>query len=540
QNVSALTLISEVKIGDSSSARKEFIEIYNDGTDDVEITNWCINYITSSLINYKLSCFIPSSENIHLFLPNHTFALAVSNEFSNDPISPIMGDINFSARLSGVAGYVSLVDNFDNQIDDIGWGQADIDNNLISPPLDNLIFKRKINSDGFMQDTEVYRDDFEYSSMKSEYLVGNIYELEDLCSNIDGIQDIIPDGYENLNNECYPIVVDICPNLDGIQDAIPDGFLLDDNSNCINPDLCLNLPDIQLTIPDDYILDNGSCKEKALPINLTEIYPNAVGLDDGMEFIELYNPNSVSINLENYGINLNGKRYIVSNNDNPLYIAPNEYKAFYNYEIKFNLLNSSAEIYINSNDGTFIGEKVVYKNPKEGESWAFIDSLWEYTNQLTPNSYNIPSKNITKAIVADKQLKPCGPGQYRNSETNRCRNVVSSNNTTLKPCESGYERNPETNRCRKIASVLGDTTLKPCESGYERNPETNRCRKIISDSIPTAGYKVEQTNSQNDNGIMVASIAGVGTAAVGYGLWEWRKDLTKFAKTVMSIFHTNT
>jgi len=76
-----------------------------------------------------------------------------------------------------------------------------------------------------MQDTEVYRDDFEYSSMKSEYLVGNIYELEDLCSNIDGIQDIIPDGYENLNNECYPIVVDICPNLDGIQDAIPDGFI---------------------------------------------------------------------------------------------------------------------------------------------------------------------------------------------------------------------------------------------------------------------------------------------------------------------------
>jgi len=114
--------------------------------------------------------------------------------------------------------------------------------------------------------------------------------------------------------------------------------------------------------------------------------------------------------------------------------------------------------------------------------------------------------------VTDKQLKPCGPGQYRNPETNRCRSVVSSNNTTL----------------------------KPCESGYERNPETNRCRKIISDSIPTAGYKVEQTNSQNDNGIMVASIAGVGTAAVGYGLWEWRKDLTKFAKTVMSIFHTNT
>jgi len=157
-----------------------------------------------------------------------------------------------------------------------------------------------------------------------------------------------------------------------------------------------------------------------------------------------------------------------------------------------------------------LGEKIEYKSPKEGESWAFIDGSWRYTNQPTPNSKNMSSKIISKIII-ETQLKPCGPGQYRNPETNRCRNIVSSS----------------------------DSTLKPCEPGYERNPETNRCRKIVNTSIPSVGYKVEQIDEQTNNGVLITSIAGVGTMAVGYGLWEWRKDFAKLLKKVITIFHTN-
>ena len=508
QNVSAQMLVSEVKIGDSSSARNEFIEIYNSGKEDFEITNWCLQYTTSSQVNYRLSCFFPSEDNVHLFLPASGFALAVSSELLNDPASLMAADISFSARLSGASGYVSLIDNYSNQIDDIGWGQEGVDNNLISPPVDNLIFKRKMSPDGVMQDTGIYRDDFEFSSMKTEYSIGNIYELKDLCPNIDGIQALVPDGYDNSTGECQLLVIDICPNIDGTQSTIPDGFLIDTDFNCINTDVCLNLPDIQLTIPDDYILRNDNCEEKSLPIDITEIYPNAVGSDDGFEFIEIYNPNLVNVNLENYSINVNGKKYNLS--QTPLEIKPNDYRAFYNYDVKFSLLNSLANIFIYSNDDTYLGEKIEYKSPKEGESWAFIDGSWRYTNQPTPNSKNMSSKIISKIII-ETQLKPCGPGQYRNPETNRCRNIVSSS----------------------------DSTLKPCEPGYERNPETNRCRKIVNTSIPSVGYKVEQIDEQTNNGVLITSIAGVGTMAVGYGLWEWRKDFAKLLKKVITIFHTN-
>ncbi|MCL2371178.1 hypothetical protein FWC63_00315 [Candidatus Saccharibacteria bacterium] len=45
-------------------------------------------------------------------------------------------------------------------------------------------------------------------------------------------------------------------------------------------------------------------------------------------------------------------------------------------------------------------------------------------------------------------LADCGPGRYRNPETNRCRNIPTE--PEVKPCAEGYERNPETNRCRRI------------------------------------------------------------------------------------------
>ena len=120
-------------------------------------------------------------------------------------------------------------------------------------------------------------------------------------------------------------------------------------------------------------------------------------------------------------------------------------------------------------------------------------------------------------------LAACDVDEYRNPETNRCRNIALVS-TSLTPCQDGYERNPDTNRCRKITS---EPELVPCQEGYERNPDTNRCRKLVESAAQQAVVEVEQS-AQNMGTYAVAAVAA--TCIVGYGVYEWRSGLAKFGR----------
>ncbi len=101
----------------------------------------------------------------------------------------------------------------------------------------------------------------------------------DLCLNLPGDQETIPDGYYRTElGNCYRQTlppVDICPNLDDVQTAVPDGYYLDSITNTCLPivepsepptppsagDLCLNIPGIQETVPSGMISEDGNCTE---------------------------------------------------------------------------------------------------------------------------------------------------------------------------------------------------------------------------------------------------------------------------------------
>jgi hypothetical protein len=104
-------------------------------------------------------------------------------------------------------------------------------------------------------------------------------------------------------------------------------------------------------------------------------------------------------------------------------------------------------------------------------------------------------------------------------------------------CAEGQERNPETNRCRTVSAVLGATDLAPCKTGQERNPDTNRCRNIVS-TIPQAEYAPIQTSEPTNNYIGWWSLAGVGVAAVVYGVWEWRQEIRNIISKLGSFRHS--
>lgn len=547
-------VISTVQLGDTLSATNEVIEIYNNSDNQIEITDWCLYYASSSSIENgnKLSCFNPETEAVHIFLPAYSSVLLVSNQLKlSNP--DIVSDYSFSATLSGSSGYLRLIDNGGFAIDKIGWGVKAIlaEGSLPTavPPVGDIL-KRKAAQDNLLQDTDNNLDDFEIIDSPDYYNYGFIYELYDLCLNIEDLQLDLPDGYIlSDDGSCILPPVDICSNLDGLQEILPENYWQDENNEC-HPDVCINLDGIQQLVPDDYFSDSDECYLDLLTIKINELLPNVIGSDIGNEFIEIYNSNNVDIDLSNYLLNIGGINYGFLNDS---VIKTNDYFIVTNKDIKYSLNNTKGAVRIMSIDDRIIDE-VMYENTVIGNSWSLIDNLWQYTNQLTPGSFNkVSIKDDVDEIeltvsqtpsCADNQyrnpetgrcklissktsvLAPCKDGQYRSEETNRCRNIASDV-VSLVPCAEGQERNPETNRCRNIITtdVLGVNRLTPCKEGQERNPETNRCRNIISDVIPKVDYAPIYGTIPVENNIFTFSLYGVGLAAVIYGLWEWRYEI---------------
>jgi len=510
-------VISQIKVGNSSSSR--LIEIYNNSKTSIDISGWCLKYSSpSNTTPYtNLGCFIGLNPSIHVYISPGSFALLASVQMG------ISADVTLTEGLgSGTSGHVYLIDNIGNEVDRVGWGAAlNAEGKPIILDSTKVIERRRDITTNILIDTDNNESDFVVSTLRSIYQYGAIYEVIDVCNNIDSLQEVLPDGMES----------------DGI-------------GGCVAHDECSNLLNVQILVPDGYKRGTeNNCILNLLPLKITELLPNPVGIDEGNEFIELYNPNISDISLENYifYVGTYATKYNFPSNS---IIGAGQYIVFSNDNIKFTLLNTTSSVTLSSADGTLTDETPVYINSSDGMSWALVDNIWQYTNQLTPGRANIassielddgltPTSNLAPCaanqyrstetnrcrliITSTSSLTPCKDGQYRSEETNRCRSIVSDS-IALSACDEGQERNPATNRCRSISAVLGVSSLSPCKAGQERNPATNRCRNVAS-AIPTAEYKPEQTNESTNNYIIWWSLAAVLLVAIIYGIWEWRQEI---------------
>jgi hypothetical protein len=278
-----------------------------------------------------------------------------------------------------------------------------------------------------------------------------------------------------------------------------------------------------------------------LPAIITELLPNPAGSDTGEEFIELYNPNlNDAVILEDYRLSVGPsfeKTYILT-----IYtLEPGEYKTYSNAELNFTLLNSSSKAKLVTDQAVVANEVPAYTAPPEGESWALIDGIWQYTDSPTPGAENRAHSRSedkegaeTGASSTSSSPKPCAANQYRSSETNRCRLISSASVSTLPACKEGQVRNPETKRCK---AVVASTTPAACKEGQERNLETGRCRTVKK--LSPAGFGIKGATTQNQSGLgwyMWAAIAGIVLLISGYAVWEWREELRKALERIKAKF----
>jgi hypothetical protein len=536
-------VISQVQLGDLASASNELIELYNNSDSAVDITGWCLYYASANSMTNgsKLGCMTTATTATHILLPAKTYALAVSTQLaSNNP--SMNGDIKFSATLSGTAGHVRLLNSESVEIDKIGWGATALspEGNAAFVPANGLVLTR-INVGDTHQDSDNNMMDFQMTTPRLVYSYDNIYKVTDVCTNIDGIQQMVPDGFIiDQFSSCISPTTDLCSNMGGMQTVLPPGFLLDGNGGC-QFDVCANIDGLQTDIPAGYQPSLGQqCVEALRLLKVNELLSNVSGADEGHEFIELYNPNDVAIDMSRYILEIGQTSQYHIHFDALDMIAAHGYKVLYNDTYTFTLVNTQSLVKIIGDDGSLIDQSVLYDSPAEDLAWALIGGGWQYTNQPTPNAQNLASQQVVSGttnedIASDQQvstLKQCAANQYRNLETNRCRLI-----TTLdfaEPCKDGQYRSEETNRCRNLASDV--TVYTACAEGQERNPDTNRCRNVTSSTVPKADFAVLGTQTKQNNNYVLWAIIGVAVLALAYAMWEWRQEVRNIIRKIRRFF----
>ena len=232
------------------------------------------------------------------------------------------------------------------------------------------------------------------------------------------------------------------------------------------------------------------------------------------------------------------------------------------------LPKTKGKVYLLDEAGSKIDAAAEYSSMPKGASWSLIDDEWMQTFMITENYENIfkeypdcqngyegnalgkcvkisvppvespcpvgqyrhPETRRCRKNEAEKTITPCKDGYYRSEETGRCRSIASAAAKTLKPCPEGQFRNSSTGRCKKIAST--DDIAKECPEGFERNPQTKRCRKIKSASMPTVGSAAAEVKQVAGATWGWWVFGGVSLLAVGYGVWQWRWEISQFVRKI--------
>jgi hypothetical protein len=496
-------LILQVQTSSATSASDEIIVLVNTSEVEINITDWCIHYSSSSdVTKRKLACVQSQSENINLYLEPKGLISFSSGEFvlSNPGFVP---DLVFTSGMANSSGHVWLTDADGVTVDRLGWGSAV---NPESVPALGHNLNESISRNYFDAIIDTDNNQVDYKSLPViNPLVSGLFEKE--------------------------IIIDRCSNLEEVQVEIPNGYLLDEDGIC-QKDECNNIEGLQTFVPAGYQKDLSSVECQLVPLEnsilfITELLPNAPSVDTGNEFIEIYNPNSKSVNLKGYVLQV-GPAFTKQYELNEGLILPGEYLIFSDTESKIVLPNTSGvQLRLLAPNGEIVSQSPVYTNASDDVSWALVEDQWIYTNQITPSSGNKPYLEISvdEVLGVTTVLAPCPVGKFRNPETNRCKNIETAI-SALQPCDEDEFRNPETNRCRKIQTLA---SLSSCPEGQERNPETNRCRKVsvLSSSSEDVAIitDVEVQNTSGKINWPVIILALLGT--FGYMAYEWRNEIRK-------------
>jgi Lamin Tail Domain len=409
-------LIFQVQTSGLASASNEFIAFTNVSDDDVDITNWSVQYITASgktvtnLATFKTS----QPSGFRLYLRAHSVIMIASNEFvSYDP--SIEYDATFNGGISSAGGHIKIVDSNSNTVDMVGYGNAS--QPLVSAAPTHVagdLIQRNWTPEMTLQDTRNNGADFHVTLSEVSHGGSGTYE--------------VPHEPE----EQPPLVInEVLPNPAGAD--LGKEFIELYNPN----DVALGL--------EEYSLQLGA-SAKAYRLPKVSIAPRThLALSDAQTGVTLPNTSTTLLLIDGNGQAID---------EMPTYSEPKEDVAWARNEVTDTWLYS-----LQPSPG--IQNSIVTQlDCLSGQTWDEISSacLSAPTQSIPkPCSIGKVRNPDTGRCVNSKTLEPkkqCDTGLKINPQTGRCKKIVQS---TVKACPAGQERNAQTNRCRKSLSKNADT-----------------------------------------------------------------------------------
>ena len=362
-------LITQVQTGSLTSASDEFIELYNTGASNVDVSTWRLEYFPASSTNFdNPSRKIP----LHGVIGSHHYFLAASTNYLTNKANE-----TFAATLAKTGGHVRLVSQAQDNApiltqDLVGWGTAiHPGGSATSAPTESKSLLRKADATGNYLDSGNNSNDFQIADTP------NPRSDPVLAPTLDEPQpnNPVPD----------PIPVEPTPDDSGLGTGSPG-----------TPE-----PTSDPSVEVQPIVDVSQLS----PV-LSEVMPNpaAPASDDTDEFIELYNPNINSLSLAGYKLQT-GNTFSYSYTFSHESLPGQSYVAFWVTQTGDVLANAGGKVRLIDPLGNIVDE-TSYTTAAEGHAWANIDGTWQWSTVPTPNAQNIVTSSVGTNAATKKAVTP--------------------------------------------------------------------------------------------------------------------------------------
>lgn len=367
-------IITELKVKTDSSY-DEFIELYNNGLTDLDLSNYYLEYCN---VVEPLTCAssTPASTKTEqlpqqILAPNDFIILAIkTNELNGSlPLSSI-------SSLKDTEGSLRLY-------------LKELENDTVSTVLiDELSWKHGDNLPEGAYDVPTLR----FQSLQR-------------ITKSDDVPVVFEDGWVAGSPTPGSIFIESPP-----PPPIVEPF--DSPTDPVSEISEQIVDDPQVPETDPVVETEPVPLTRFLPLQITELLPNpAPPFTDALdEFVEIYNPNDQPIDLTGYKVQT-GNTYSYSYELSDLSLSGDGYLTLTSGNTNLSLANTGGKARLLDPNGVVVAETMPYENAPEGQAWALINALWAWTTTATParsNTLTTPVpiiKPAKKTVVATKTIK---------------------------------------------------------------------------------------------------------------------------------------
>lgn len=124
---------------------------------------------------------------------------------------------------------------------------------------------------------------------------------------------------------------------------------------------------------------------------ISELLPNPMSpqTDADDEFIELYNSNDKPFDLSGFSLQSGTTTLHKYTFPDGTTMAGHQFMAFFSSDTALSLSNTDGQVKLLEPAGNVLGQTDEYTTAKDGYAWVFADGLWQWTTTPTPNAANI-------------------------------------------------------------------------------------------------------------------------------------------------------